>query len=220
VTDSRDPPIGWLTISDLARKRGVDKAAISRRCAKFAASGLLECRTFGQSKIVNVEAFDRACAATVDAVRELNGRRASSSRRRASRPAAAKPTVSAPAPDPPSPASTFPNLAAEQAKRASFDAELKRLDLAERLGRLVEIDDVRRHIEGCSIELARAIDRLPGHAETLAARVTKDGVAGLRGALRDLAREMRETLAGAAERFADGKEADEVETAADAEVAA
>lgn len=94
------------------------------------------------------------------------------------------------------------NLAEEQAKRTGFDAELKRLDLEERCGRLVEIDAVRRHIESFAIDLVWAIDRLPGHAETLAAKVTRDGVAGLRGALRDIAREMRETLAGAAERFA------------------
>ena len=97
-----------------------------------------------------------------------------------------------------------PILAQEQAKRVSFDAELKRLDLAQRLGSLVEVDAVRRSIEICALELAQAIDQLPARADALANAMAKDGVSGLRAALRGLAREMRETLAQAAERFAEG----------------
>ena len=181
-------PPGWLTISDLARERGVDKAAISRRVARLETIGQLSTRPHGQAKIVNVEEFDRACAATVDAVREMNGRSATAA-------------LSAPA----APAIGGPILANEQARRASFDAELKRLDLAERLGRLVEIESVRFNIEECALELVRTIDQLPSRADALAAVMTKDGVTGLRTALRGLAREMRVSLAHAAERFAEGE---------------
>ena len=187
MSDPQSAPPGWLTISGLALERGVDKSAMSRRVARLERLGHLSTRAQGKAKLVNVADFDRATALTVDAVRELNGRRATG---------------------PPFGAGLNgddPVLAKEQARRASYDAELKRLDLEERQGRLVELSAVRADLESCVVELVRVIDALPSRADTLMAAVTKEGVAGLRVALRGVAREWREALARAAESFADGE---------------
>ncbi|HXT06983.1 MAG TPA: MarR family transcriptional regulator [Roseiarcus sp.] len=192
-----DAPPGWLTISDLARERGVDKSAISRRVARLEGLGLISTRKQGKGKLVCLAEFDRAASSTVDAVREANGRRAMG---------------------PPDAGATGPGdpiLAREQARRAAYDADMKRLDLEERLGRIVEAEAVRVALASCALELAQAIEALPGRAEALAAAVTKEGVAGLRAALKTVARELRETLARAAERFGEGGDAgDEAQTKA------
>ena len=186
MTKSQAPPPGWLTISGLAAQRDVDKSAISRRVARLESLGLLTTRSSGKAKLVNLIEFERVTASTVDGVRELNGRGATG---------------------PPIAGAANGDdivLAREQALRASYAAKLMFLDLEERQGRLVEVEAVRANLEGCAVELARVIDALPGRAEALASAVTKEGVAGLRVALRGVARELRETLTRAAERFADG----------------
>ncbi len=186
-----------MSISDLARERGVDKGGVSRKCAKLEALGYLETRSFGQAKIVNREAFDSACG-PVQNTQPL-----------------ASPASAAAAPlEVAAKADGLPDFSEERAKRTKFEADLKRLDVEERLGRLVEADDVRHNIEACALELARALDALPRHAEALAATMAKEGVAGLRAGLRELGREMRETLARAADRFADDALAEDDEAAA------
>ena len=116
--------LGWVTISELARMRGVDKAAISRRVARFESLGLVHPRAgVGRTKLVNIAEFDRAAGETTDAVREANGRGA------------------ARAPDA---TGGDPILAREQARRAAVDADLKELDLAERVGELVAVEPYQR----------------------------------------------------------------------------
>ena len=64
----------WLSVTDLARQRGVDKAAISRSAKRYEAQGLLHPRAGkGPAKMINVAEFDKAAAEATDAVRALNG---------------------------------------------------------------------------------------------------------------------------------------------------
>ena len=193
MTPPRETPPGWLTISDLARERGVDKSAVSRRVARMEGLGLVTTRVQGKAKLVNLAEFNRAAASTVDGVRELNGRGATGP------------------PDAGAPNSDDPVLAREQARRVGYSADLAKLDLDERLGRLVEVEAVRLSLETCALELVRVIDQLPARADALAAAVAKEGVAGLRAALRAVARAWRDTLARAAERFASGESLGESE---------
>ncbi len=198
--NAAETPPGWISISDLARERSVDKSAISRRVARLEGLGLLSPRVVGKAKLVNLAEFDRATSATVDAVRESNGRGSTG-----------PPDAGAPG---------DPILAREQARRAAYDADLKKLDLDERLGRLVEVEAVRASLDACAVELVRGLDALPGRAEALAAVVAKDGAPGLRAALKAVARELRETLARAAERFGEAGEAEDEPDVAPAEEAA
>ena len=179
--------LGWASISELARLRGVDKAAISRRVARLAAQGLLTTRTGKQgTKLVNIAEFDRAAGEATDAVRELNGRGATA---------------------PPAPGlATDPILSREQARRAAYDADLKKLDLEERLGRIAPLDRVRRATAEFTQSLARVIDMLPARVEEILAAGAKDGVNGARAVAKMIARELREEMAKTMAAIADAAE--------------
>ena len=178
ITGNGAAPDGlWLTVSDLARQRGITKGPLSRRVARLEDQGLLTTRPGERgSKLINVAEFDKVTGETTDAVRELNGNTAKTA---------------------PLPLSTpgDPVLAREQARRAAYDADLKQLDLKERLGQVVPIDDVEAAMVRVAETMVRTIDQLPSFADDLAAAVAKDGVHGARTFLKSKARDLRDALA-------------------------
>lgn len=186
----------WLTISELAKLRGVDKGGLSRRIARLVELGLLATRPAkGGRKLVNVAEFDRVTEENTDAVRALNG-------------ATGGMNTGAPQSAP-----GDPHLGREQARRAAYEADLKKLDLDERLGKLIPIEEARLAMERCAAEVVRVIDQMPAQAEDNAAAVAKDGTNGARNFLRQLARDQREALARAMSRLAEVAQAEEPEAA-------
>jgi hypothetical protein len=85
----------------------------------------------------------------------------------------------------------------DQARAAQYTADLKLLDLEERLGRLLPIADVKKAAARCAAVTVRVIDQLPRHAESIASAIGKDGLAGVRGKLKQIARDMRTAIAEA-----------------------
>ena len=171
----------WLTVSEFARTRGVDKSAISRRVGRLEAQGLIETRTGPRaSKLINVAQFDKAVGETTDLIRAQNG---------------GAHDLPTPPPSAPGPSSENPVLAHQQARKASYDAELKRLDLDERLGKVLRTEDVETAMARCAAAMVRAIDQMPSRADDLAGAVARAGAAGARAELKAVAREMRDTLA-------------------------
>lgn len=163
----------WLTVSELARQRGVDKAAISRRITRLG----LELRPGPRnSKLVNVAAFDHAVGTSTDAVRAANSAKA-----------AAREQASSDGED--------KVLSREQARRAAYDADLKKLDLDERLGKLLPVDSIEDAMTRCAEAMVRAIDQISSRSDDLAAAVAREGSAGARRELKSIARDLRETLA-------------------------
>jgi hypothetical protein len=196
-----DADNGWLSISDLARSLGRDKAGVSRRVSRLEGQRLLETRVgrAGQ-KLVNRAEFDRVAGETVDAVREANGRaaivlpRAAIREANGRRSAAASQVAEADMGDTPS----DPILAREQARKTMLAADIAQLQLDELRGLLVRVADIAAGAAMQGETLARRIDQmLPEWAEDLAAIVAKDGTAGLRAALKGKARELRGALAEA-----------------------
>jgi DNA-binding MarR family transcriptional regulator len=153
-----DPQIslpGWASITALAELKGRNKAAISRSVARLEAAGLLRARRGPKGeKLVNIEVFDRLRESHGDAVQEMNGLRAS--------------------------ADADPILAREQAKRAAADAEMKRMDLEERRGRIISADHAERFVDTCSANAPTVLWRLPGLVDEIVAIATKDGVPAAR----------------------------------------
>ncbi len=167
----------WLSVTELARLRGVDKSAISRRAKRYEEQGLLTPRAGKRGvKMICVAEFDKAAGEATDAVRALNGSRGG---------AAAAPVAALPG---------DPVLAREQARRASYDADLKKLELQERLGELVPVEAVREAIVAVSENFVRALDQMPSRAEEGFAEANKGGLAGFRAFLRALANGVRDTL--------------------------
>ena len=168
---------GWATVSELARIRGVDKSAISRRVARLEEQGLLRPKSGPRgTKLINVPEFERVSSETVDGIRELNGRSAKASRATSTGESA-------------------PELTREQARRTKADADLKELDRDERIRLLVRGDKVGEAVAESIRMHARIIDQIPNRAEENAAAVTKGGVAGARAFLRQLALDLRHDLA-------------------------
>jgi DNA-binding MarR family transcriptional regulator len=161
----------WLSVSELAKLRGVSKQAVSRRAERLQAQGLLSRRDGPRGTVlINVAEFDRATGEATDIVRATNG---ASNRDRAR---------GAP-------------YSQEQARRAGYDADLKKLELDERLGKLVSVDEVVAAVTRVADAMVTVIDKLPSRAEDMANAVTASGIQGARAALKAAAHDWRVALA-------------------------
>jgi DNA-binding MarR family transcriptional regulator len=157
-----------VSLAELARLRGVSRQALAKRVDRLEARGALATiRGQRGERMISIAQFDRATEETTDAVRAGNG----------------------------APAESSPKLAHAQALRAGYAAEIARLDLDERLGRLLPIEDVERAMTACAEAMVRLIDQMPTRADDLAAAVARDGTQGARVFLREMARDLRARLA-------------------------
>jgi DNA-binding IscR family transcriptional regulator len=168
----------WLSISEIARLKGKSRQAIAKRVAPLVAHGLLDAR-LGKNgtKLINLAQFDRAVGEVGDAIKE----------------GAAETRAEIEADEAPA----SPALRDHQARAAQYAADLKFLDLEERLGRLVPVAEVEDAAAKCAEATVRIIDRLPTYADSIASAVGKDGPAGARAKLKDIARELRNGIAEA-----------------------
>lgn len=170
----------WVSVSDLAARKGVTKQTIAEKVARLEAQGLISTRPGkGRAKLVNLAEFDRAIGETGDAIREMAAASARS-------PAAPTPVV---------PDGADPILAKEQARRVAYQADLAKLDLDERLGKLLPVEHVTAAMLRCAEALTRALEQMPTRADDLAAAVAKERVTGARAFLRAMGRDMRALLA-------------------------
>jgi hypothetical protein len=177
-----ESPGEWLSVSALARALGRDKGGVSRRVSRLEAQGLLKSRVgnAGQ-KLVNRAEFDRVAGETVDAVREANGRMAGAARD-GEVGASAGPIV----------ASAGLVLSRAQASKTAAQARLAQLDLAQRLGQLLPIEEMRRAAADCAVRLRRSVATMHARAEDVA-----DGLARDSSFARTLLAAMRNDQAGA-----------------------
>jgi DNA-binding IscR family transcriptional regulator len=169
----------WLSVSEIARQKDKSRQAIAKRVDSLVEAGLLETRPGpGGTKLVNLAQFDRAVGEVGDAFKE----------------AAAETRAEAEI-DTTSPAS--PVLRDHQSRAAQYTADLKFLDLEERLGRLVPIEEAKTGGVKIGEAVVRIIGRLPTYAEAMTAVAVKDGVQGSRGLFKDIERDLRIAIAEA-----------------------
>jgi hypothetical protein len=160
--------------------------------ARLVDAGKLEVRPGkGKTKLINVAAYDRAVGETTDLSKEQGAA-----------------TKAAMAGD--SGASRDPTFTQHQATRAGYEAELKRLDLEERLGKLRSVEDVEASAIKCGEAVVRIVEDKILRAEELAAAVAKDGVNGARRILKEIVFAEREQIAKAFSELASSADADEV----------
>lgn len=171
----------WLTVTELAERLGLDKSAVSKRLRRLADTGVAISTMPGKGRelLVNVAEYERAVGTDGDQARRL-----------ASKGAADEPE------------SLSASYSREQAREKSFSADLKRLDLEERLGKLLPVDQVAAAATRVGEVLVRAIEQVPGRADDCAAAVLKDGAQGARSVLKSVARDLREDLAKALDELA------------------
>jgi DNA-binding Lrp family transcriptional regulator len=175
--DPNTPDAAWVSISELARLKGLSKAAVSERVKGLVDKGQLATKP-GKGKVVlvNLAAFDRAIGETTDLARAAG--------------AETKRLTSSSARD-----DAAPIYTAEQARHMAYKAESARLDLEERQGKILSVADVAAAIATAGDAIARAIEQLPTMADDVAAAVAQAGASGARTALKAKARDLRDLVA-------------------------
>lgn len=169
-----------VTISELARRRGVTKGAFARRVARLEAQGLVHLRPGPKgAKLISIVEFEKAISEATDAIREMNGRTK---------------IASTPLDE---------SLARAQARRTAADADLKELDRAERLAQIAPLDRVKQACAEFSQTLARVIDRRPSRVDEIIAANSRGGLQAARVVEKDERRELRAEMARAMDALAD-----------------
>lgn len=167
----------WESVAEVARRKGIARQSLNERVDRLESEGRIKVRRDGRSKLINVAEFDRVVGEVGDAVKEG----AAITRAEAEAVGDDK----------------NPALRDNQARAAQYTADLKYLDLEERLGRLVPVAEVEDAAQKCAEATVRVVDRLPTYADAIAAAVGKDGPAGARAKLKEIAREIRQAIAEA-----------------------
>jgi hypothetical protein len=172
----------WLSVTALADLKGVTKQTIGEKVKRLERAGLLlgQSEGRGKPKLINVAAYDRAVGETTDLMREQG--------------AATKKAVQALQVPVSVADGANPVYSAEQARHMALKADMAQLDLDERLRKLLPLHEVTEAMTECAEAMVRAIDQISTHAEAIADAVGKGGVNGARGKLKEIARELRDTV--------------------------
>lgn len=179
----------WVSLSDLARRRGISRASAKERVDRLEVQGLVETRREGKLRLVELAAFDRAIGAAGDSVKDLAAATARGLR---------EPELNA--------------YRDAQTVRARYEAQLKALDLAERRRKLLPIDGehgIAVAAGKIGAVIAREMDGLVSHADDLVTAVGREGVAGARRVLKELGTATRTRIATALQGLAAEGEAAE-----------
>jgi hypothetical protein len=173
----------WLPIGEIARIKRRSKQAISKRVAVLAADGKLTTRKGeGGTKLVNLAAYNLAIGETGDPAKELALETA------ADADAPATSDTAAPA---------QPGYRDAQTRKTQFEADLRELELRQKLGELVPLADVKEADEQIAAIIVRVLERKLTRVDELAAAVGQNGAQGCRAKLKEIIREERLAIADA-----------------------
>lgn len=170
-----------MSIAEIATRDGVSKPTVSVAVKRLVERHNLTVRRDRQGRValVNVAQYDRLRGAHGDLGK-------------AQTPAAVAARSGEPDHGRPS---SDPVYTREQTRNMAYSAELKRLDIEERLGRLVPVDRVREDAQRVAAPIVSAMERLPNRAEEVVAAVQRDGLAGARTWLKSLVHDLRNEVA-------------------------
>jgi biotin operon repressor len=173
----------WISCAELARRKKVSRAAISKRVAQLADAGKIDTKRDGRSLLVELASFDRAVGETGDAVKEQAAETSAQHKTKASAP-----------------------LRDAQTERAQYDARIRALDLADRQRAVLPIagpHGIETAASAIGIALARDLDGLARYADEIAIAVSKEGVAGARRLLKEIGQAVRRQVADSLSKIAE-----------------
>ncbi|MCH4560346.1 MarR family transcriptional regulator [Mesorhizobium jarvisii] len=160
----------WLTLAEVARRRGVSRAAISKRVKRLVAQGSIQTRPGpGDSVLVELAAFDLATNETTPI--DEPAQAVTQHFRRSSKP-------QGPAAD-----------------KVRYEAQLRRLDYEERVKKLVPIKHVEDAMVRAGEVIVRAIDLSNFAGDLMAA--AREGEPAVRRKLREIGDRIRRQAAEA-----------------------
>lgn len=178
------PDIVEQTQAAYARRRGVTPKAIEKaiEAGRIPASAV---RRVGRDKLINVAVADfalRNSRSRVNTGDDLGSPAAADH----PPPAETAPTAAA--------AAETPKLTQARTETEQINAQLKQLELDERLGKVRDVEDVIRSMETCATALARDLDQLTARVDDLATAFTRNGVDGMRALVKQIVRDIRGTM--------------------------
>ena len=164
------PAAVTASITEIAARDGISKQAVSKKVKDLIGHGLaVERNGRGHIISVNLPQYDY-----------LRGRHDDPSK--AQRPA--------PIDDPAPPAVDPDSYDEALRKRTWYEAERKRLELGEKIGELIRVDELAAAVDECGAEIVAIVRRLQTETDTIAAAVTRDGAHGLRVVLKQVENRM------------------------------
>lgn len=166
----------WLSVAELARLKNLSRQSVHERVRRLVEAGDIVTRGEGRSLRVNLAQYNLAIGSAGDAARE------------ASTATKAMADVDAPT------SSAFRDA---QTREKQYTADLKYLELQQRLGDLVPVAEAKAGARIMAEAVLKVITRLPSHADNLAAAFTKAGLPQMRSELNTIVHIMRVEIANA-----------------------
>jgi len=174
----------WLSLTELATHLGVSIQAVSKRVRRLEDQGLIKSRRGdGGTKLVELGAYGHAARVAIDSVRASNGTKATPGHTPLGLDDAGSDDDKA-----------DPILAKEQARHKKYQADMAEMERDRRRGDLLEKSDIVAATEDCGTAIVSVIEGLPSMAERVSSAEVAEGDNGARRVLREIAREMRETI--------------------------
>lgn len=179
----------WLPITEIARRKGVSKQALSKRVKSLEADGKVKVRRQGQRVLVDLVEYDRAVGDFGDASREAAAETVRAVRR--GLPGTVDPSSN--------------GLRDVQLERARYDARMRALDYAERTGQLVPVRGPNS-VEDAMVEAAaailRSLDITMKHFDAIR-EAAKDGEPAVRRVIKSIIHEQRTAIGKAMQDLAE-----------------
>lgn len=175
----------WLTIAELARRKGVSKQAATKRVNRLVEEGRLKVRAEGRNRLVELATYDRLVGQVGDAFKEQAAATVRETRAEKSPRQTTLEEV------------TQPGLRDAQTERAKYEARLKALDFAERTGQVVPLKG-EHGIEGALIKVSDQVVRHLGQPMQWVDEImeaSRKGEPQLRRLLRHKIAELRRAIA-------------------------
>jgi hypothetical protein len=176
-----------ISAAEYARHAGISKAAVSKQIASgripvYGPTGAKVAAGDPGKKLISAAEADRARSQSRIRVNVADDED----------PAQAEPTAprGSPAGD-----QGQPNLTRARTATEAHRAQLLRLDLDERRGKLMRVSKVEDALATIGEKIVRVIDQLPMDADDLATAVARGGVPALRLAMKEIARRQRTAIA-------------------------
>lgn len=178
VEAARNDDTDWVSVSNLARERGVSQPAISKRIKALSESGQLTTRQSGRRVLIHRPTFEALAAAAHDPAQDLRNRHQRSG------------SESESSSDEPSGESAKekrqrPVVAQDLANSSSYDsasareknakAELAEMRLAQERGELVKVRDIEVAAVNAGTKIAQAVSAMKAKAGKLYAAAATGG---------------------------------------------
>lgn len=197
----RRPDDRWVTVAELADRQGVTVQAVHqalKRWAKFGAPVSTRRKGRGGQIAINLREYEQR-RGEVGSLPNAAGQETVRLRKHAN----VGPSIGPPSYEfldevsPREGADAIPivSYGAAQARRTTYDAELKKLDLEQQLGRLVETAAVAAAAEMAAATMAGFVKRLHMRTEEVCGAFQRDGIVAARTAFKVVERDLMSKIA-------------------------